>query len=160
MAPIVGVVERLIAHGDERVADGITLGQLYASLRDPGRNHLRDLHEEHDAAVFVLYGFSAEDDLLAQLLALNESVALEDEGGLTSPRGRGTSGSLTRSARRVASKRRDEYFRTAYPQLMHSALFFTGACVIWSPGQTLRCPHWESVPPSGTTALLRPESRI
>jgi hypothetical protein len=90
--PVVDVVERLIAHRDERIASGIRLGQLYASLRDPGRNALRDLHEELDAAVFDLYGFSRDDDALTQLLALNESVAEEERAGLAPPRAPGPAG--------------------------------------------------------------------
>ena len=90
--PVVDVVERLIAYRDERLGEGVTLGRQYASLRDPGRNGLRDLHEELDAAVFKLYGFSDQDDPLTQLLGLNESMAQEETEGLTQPRGPGNTG--------------------------------------------------------------------
>jgi hypothetical protein len=85
-------VEALLGYRDERLADGITLGQQYASLRDPGRNELRRLHERVDEAVLAVYGFSAEDDMLAQLLALNESIAEEESRGITQPRRPGNEG--------------------------------------------------------------------
>lgn len=62
------------------------------SLREPGRNRLRDLHVQLDRAVMQAYGFTPQDDLLAQLLALNESIADEAETGTTmapGPRGHG-----------------------------------------------------------------------
>ena len=43
------------------LADGMTLGALYDSLSDPGRNPLRTLQKALDAAVAELYGFSLED---------------------------------------------------------------------------------------------------
>jgi hypothetical protein len=73
-------------------AEGVTLGRRYASLRDPGRNDLRTLHERLDVGVFELCGFSTEDYLLARLLALDESIAAEEEGGVTPPRGPGAAG--------------------------------------------------------------------
>jgi hypothetical protein len=72
--------------------EGVRLGRQYASLRDPGRNRLREPHEALDSAVFELYGFSDQDDPLVQLLALNESMAQEDTEGLTQPRGPGNVG--------------------------------------------------------------------
>lgn len=89
---VAGVVERLIEFRDERLADGITLEQQYNSLRDPGRNPLRKLQAELDAAVAVAYGFSGDDDVLAQLLALNLSIAEQERDGLTEPRRPGNEG--------------------------------------------------------------------
>lgn len=54
---------------------GIVLERQYDSMRSPGANRLRKLHEELDAQVLALYKFDPAEDLLAQLLALNESVA-------------------------------------------------------------------------------------
>jgi len=88
---VVAAVERLISFREERLAEGITLEKQYSSLRDPGRNPLRDLQEKLDQAVAVAYGFSAEDDVLAQLLALNQSIAEEERGGVT-PRPPGNAG--------------------------------------------------------------------
>jgi len=85
-------VEALLNYREARLADGITLGQQYASLRDPGRNELRRLHERLDVAVFDTYGFSQEDDTLVQILALNESIALEEHSGITQPRRPGNEG--------------------------------------------------------------------
>ncbi len=81
------------------LADGMTLGALYDSLSDPGRNPLRTLQKALDAAVAELYGFSLEDDVLAQLLALNQSIAEEEATGITRPRGPGADGlvGVTRS---------------------------------------------------------------
>ena len=83
---VTATVANLLNFRDERLADGITLEKQYASLRDPGRNPLRDLQAKLDAAVAVAYGFSADDDVLAQLLALNRSMAEEERGGVTSRR--------------------------------------------------------------------------
>lgn len=74
------------------LADGMTLGALYNSLRDPGRNPLRNLQEELDRAVSELYGFDPTEDTLAQLLALNQSIATEEAAGITRPRGPGADG--------------------------------------------------------------------
>jgi len=54
-------------------------------LREPGRNPLRNLQEKLEA-VGVAYGFSSDDEALAQLLALNQSIAEEERGGVTSRR--------------------------------------------------------------------------
>jgi hypothetical protein len=89
---VVDVVERIIKLRDERLADGISLEAQYKSLRDPGRNALRDLQEELDKAVAVAYGFSRDDDILAQLLALNLSIAEQEKDGLTEPRRPGNEG--------------------------------------------------------------------
>jgi hypothetical protein len=79
---VVEVVAELLAFRAERMAQGITIGQQYDSLRQPGRSRLRDLHESLDRAVLNVYGFDPDEDLLAQILALNLSVAeLEQAGG-------------------------------------------------------------------------------
>jgi len=87
---VVSAVEGIVNYREEHVENG--LATLYDSLREPGRNPLRDLHDELDRAVLATYGFNEEDDLLAQLLALNESIAAEAEEGLTPPRGPGNRG--------------------------------------------------------------------
>ena len=51
------------------------------SLRQPGRSRLRDLHEVLDHAVLEVYGFDPDEDLLAQILALNLSVAEQEQAG-------------------------------------------------------------------------------
>jgi hypothetical protein len=84
--------KQLVEYRDDCSAAGVQLGRQYASLRDPGRNRLRDLHDQLDRAVRDLYGFSPDDDALAQLLALNQSIALEERSGLTRPRGPGNVG--------------------------------------------------------------------
>lgn len=64
---------------------------LYDTLREPGKNPLRVLHEALDAAVTTAYGFGGEDDPRAQLLALNASIAEQEaSGGI--PRGPGNTG--------------------------------------------------------------------
>jgi hypothetical protein len=92
VAMVVDAVERLIELRDDRLADGITLEKQYNSLRDPGRNPLRDRQEELDKAVAVAYGFAPDEDVLAQLLALNESIAEEESRGQTLPRRPGNEG--------------------------------------------------------------------
>lgn len=95
---VVDVVERLIDLRDDRLSEGISLEAQYKSLRDPGRNALRSLQEELDRAVALAYGFSDDDDLLAQLLALNLSIAEQERDGLTEPRRPGNEG-LARTKR-------------------------------------------------------------
>lgn len=51
------------------------LRALYRTLELPGKSELKDAHAALDAAVLDAYGFSSKDDLLAQLLELNLTVA-------------------------------------------------------------------------------------
>ncbi|MER7992361.1 class I SAM-dependent DNA methyltransferase [Micromonospora chalcea] len=55
---------------------GLSLARQYNSLTEPGKNKLRDLHAQLDEAVVAAYGFSTEEDMLAQLFALNQDLAL------------------------------------------------------------------------------------
>jgi hypothetical protein len=99
---VVEVVADLLAFQAERMAQRITIGQQYALLRQPGRSRLRELHEALDGAVLDAYGFDPEEDLLAQILALNLSIAeLEQAGGAL--RGPGPHGlaNTTRTTRRI-----------------------------------------------------------
>jgi hypothetical protein len=99
---VVEVVAELLAFRAERMAMGITIGRQYDSLRQPGRSRLRDLHEALDRAVLDVYGFDPDEDLLAQILALNLSVAeLEQAGGAV--RGPGPQGlaNTTRTTWRI-----------------------------------------------------------
>jgi hypothetical protein len=57
------------------------LRALYRTLELPGANPLKDAHAALDATVLAAYGFSARQDLLAQLLALNLEVAAKIERG-------------------------------------------------------------------------------
>ncbi len=70
----------------------MAFAQLYDSLREEGRNPLRDLHDALDEAVLAAYGFPGDEDRLAQLLALNQSIAEEAAEGTTAPIGPGNSG--------------------------------------------------------------------
>lgn len=89
---------RIIGYRADRLAEGITLGDQYDSLRRPGRSVLRTLHEELDAAVVRAYGFNPDEDLLAQLLALNLAAANDPEVA-TLPGGQGRPGTYTTSYR-------------------------------------------------------------
>lgn len=94
-SPSVSQIEAVAEAGREvrRVRDGALkkiaggLRAVYRTLELPGKNPLKDAHAELDAAVLDAYGFSASDDLLAQLLALNLTVAARIEAGeeVTSP---------------------------------------------------------------------------
>lgn len=75
------VVAGLLSFRADRMAQGITIGKQYDSLRQPGRSRLRDLHDALDRAVLDVYGFDPEEDLLAQILALNLSVAEQEQAG-------------------------------------------------------------------------------
>ena len=99
---VVDVVTRLVGYRDDRLADGISLESQYNSLRDPGRNPLRTLQAELDQAVALAYEFSDDDDVLAQLLALNQSIAAQESQGLTEPRHPGNKG--LPGTRRTASR--------------------------------------------------------
>lgn len=58
---------------------GVTLGEQYDALREPGKSPLRDLHNALDTAVVDAYAFNPDEDLLAQLLALNLAAAADVE---------------------------------------------------------------------------------
>ena len=57
------------------------LRALYRTLELPGANPLKAAHAALDAAVLAAYGFTAKADLLAQLLALNQTVAARIASG-------------------------------------------------------------------------------
>lgn len=57
------------------------LRALYRTLELPGANPLKDAHAALDTAVLSAYGFDPKADLLAQLLALNQSVAAKISAG-------------------------------------------------------------------------------
>lgn len=82
----------LIEFRDEQIASGISLQKLYNSLRDPGSNKLRTLQEALDLAVMRAYGFDPEEEVLAQLLALNQSIAQQERDGFSEPRAPGAYG--------------------------------------------------------------------
>ncbi|MFD9954944.1 DNA methyltransferase [[Kitasatospora] papulosa] len=71
---------------EEFLGRGVSLAKQYNTLKVPGRNKIRDLHEKLDGAVISAYGFNKDDDLVAQLLALNldldaSSAARRGPGG-------------------------------------------------------------------------------
>lgn len=80
---------------------GTTLGEQYDALRQPGQSALRDLHNEIDAAVIAAYGFNPDEDLLAQLLALNLAAAKDPEIA-RSPGGQGRKGIYSSTYRLTA----------------------------------------------------------
>jgi hypothetical protein len=51
------------------------LRALYKTFDLPGKSPLKDAHAALDAAVLAAYGFSAQKDLLRQLLDLGQQVA-------------------------------------------------------------------------------------
>ena len=63
------------------------LRALYRTLELPGKNPLKDAHNALDTAVLAAYGFTPKTDLLAQLLALNQTVAaaITDGKPVTAP---------------------------------------------------------------------------
>jgi hypothetical protein len=66
----------------ERERLGLGLRDLYATLRSPGTSALHEAQWALDEAVRAAYGFAADDDPLAALLALNASVASREAEGL------------------------------------------------------------------------------
>jgi hypothetical protein len=78
-------IRRVRAHALPKIKGG--LRALYHTLELPGANPLKDAHAALDAAVLAAYGFSANEDVLAQLLALNLEVAgkIERSEPVTAP---------------------------------------------------------------------------
>ena len=62
-------------------AHSFSLRDLYRTLDLPGRNPLRDVHEELDAAVRDAYGMSKSDNPLAFLFTLNQELAKREKEG-------------------------------------------------------------------------------
>jgi type II restriction/modification system DNA methylase subunit YeeA len=60
---------------------GYSLRDLYRVLEQPGENLIKDLQLALDKAVIEAYGFSDKGDILAQLLALNLSIAEKEKKG-------------------------------------------------------------------------------
>lgn len=85
---IASTVQEILSVREELVADGMTLGQIYDALREPGVSRLARLHKDLDQAVMRAYRFSEDDDLLAQLLALNFAYA-DDPDAAQRPGGAG-----------------------------------------------------------------------
>ena len=59
----------------------MSLRDLYRLLEQPGKNPIKDLQAALDKAVLEAYGFSDKEDILAQLLALNLTVAEKEKKG-------------------------------------------------------------------------------
>lgn len=74
------------------LSGGATLKRVYDTLRQPGSSRQRELHETLDRAVYRAYGSSADDPLLAQLLALNLDLAARPEQEVRRPGGAGLAG--------------------------------------------------------------------
>ncbi len=72
-------IRRVRAGALEKIKGG--LRALYRTLELPGANPLKDAHAALDAAVLAAYGFDPKGDLLAELLALNQSVAARIQRG-------------------------------------------------------------------------------
>ena len=58
-----------------------SLRYLYRTLDDPGSSPLRDAHARLDTAVRAAYAMPKDADILAFLLALNQSCALKEAAG-------------------------------------------------------------------------------
>lgn len=69
----------IVEYRAARLAEGVTLVEQYDALRTPGKSELRDLHVALDLAAVEAYGFNPDEDLLAQLLALNLAAAADPE---------------------------------------------------------------------------------
>lgn len=91
VAAVLEAVSALLLFRDDRAQKGISLADQYNSLRDPGLNRLRHLHERLDKAVARAYGFDPTEDFLTQLLELNHYLATREAERLPvrGPGGRG-----------------------------------------------------------------------
>lgn len=79
VAQIASITADILKIRDEFRTQGMTLGQMYDALREPGRSDLREAHDALDRAVVKAYRFDPDEDTLAQLLALNLAAAQDPE---------------------------------------------------------------------------------
>ena len=79
LAPAARELRRVRAEALPKLKGG--LRARYRILELPGANSLKDAQTALDAAVLAAYGFSAQKDLLPQLLALTQQVAAKIESG-------------------------------------------------------------------------------
>lgn len=63
------------------IDNGWSLRDLYRTLDSPGKNPLRDAHEQLDSAVRAAYGMKPREDPLAFLLELNGRLAEAEKAG-------------------------------------------------------------------------------
>ena len=89
---VVAASSRLTEVRDANLAQGISLETQYKALVLPGRSALREAQQALDGAVAAAYCFDADDGVLDQLLALNQSIAEQEASGLTEPRKPGNAG--------------------------------------------------------------------
>ncbi|MFI2473893.1 DNA methyltransferase [Nocardia xishanensis] len=101
VARVANVMGEITEYRTALLAEGITLGEQYDALRTPGKSQLRNLHHELDLAVIRAYDFNPDEDLLAQLLALNLAAATDPEI-TTPPGGHGRPGIYTTDYRLTA----------------------------------------------------------
>ena len=101
VAEVAQSMATITAYRQARLAEGISLGDQYDALRSPGKAELRDLHDRLDAVVVAAYGFNPDEDLLAQLLALNLAAA-SDPSVATAPGGAGRPEAYTTNYRLTA----------------------------------------------------------
>ncbi|THA47208.1 DNA methyltransferase [Streptomyces sp. A1136] len=92
VADVVQVSAQILDVRQRYYERGIPLEAQYASLQRPGRNELGELHSDLNEAVRVAYGFSSDDDILAQLFALNQTLA-DSVSPVQGPRVTGAEGS-------------------------------------------------------------------
>ncbi|MBO0880018.1 MAG: hypothetical protein J2P17_06550 [Mycobacterium sp.] len=100
VAEVASAMAAITDYRAARLAEGVTLSQQYDALRTPGKSTLRDMRDRLDAAVVELYGFNPNEDMLAQLLALNLAAAADREvaawpGGQRRPEAYSTTYRLT-----------------------------------------------------------------
>lgn len=91
VAGVAGLASEILDLRESYLNRGLTLGQQYDTLRTDGQSQLQDLHDYLADTVHELYGFSTEDDTLAQVPALNLSIA-DGPGHARGPGGAGLHG--------------------------------------------------------------------
>lgn len=77
---VVNAARQVLDVRQSRIAAGLTLAELYDTLRLPGRNDLRDAHNRLDTSVLNAYEFD-DSDPLRQLLSLNHRLAQAAQSG-------------------------------------------------------------------------------
>lgn len=75
--------EGVLFERDQLMRLGVTLEEMYNTIRHEGKSRLRDAHDLLDAAVLAAYQFDPHEDVVEQLLALNHTVQADQSIGVS-----------------------------------------------------------------------------
>lgn len=75
VSAIEGAMKEVLEQREILRANGATLEMMYNAIREPGQSRLRDAHEDLDRTVVKAYHFDGSGDWVAELFALNSTIA-------------------------------------------------------------------------------------